>query len=213
MLGEVLFRCLGSFFHENFKYKFLTPVWNRKIFKKLTICLTEKKILPLILHCEEFYLCLTDLSFIRKTRWVSSDLVQTSLGRCLQYVLVWNPVSLASPGKQGGNSPSAPCCDKGASVLAYPFLELLHSCCCEDGEMWEHDVSSSLQSLHWWGVEVAVWRMVLMPSGGQGYRFFLAIVEREGKALWTSAGLLLPSVRDRRKPLFSPAPSFSPPPT
>ena len=79
------------------------------------------------------------------------------IGCCLQYVLVWNPVSLASPGKQGGKSPNAPCCDKGASALAYQFLELLYPCVCKDGEMWEHHVSSSLQCLHSWGVEFAVW--------------------------------------------------------
>lgn len=62
--------CLGVcwvffFLHENFKCKFLTPVWNRSVFKVLTICLTEKK-MPLILNCEEFFLHLAGVSVLCK---------------------------------------------------------------------------------------------------------------------------------------------------
>lgn len=93
-------------------------------------------------------------------------------------MLVWNVISLASPEKQGGKSPNAPCCDKGTSVLAYQILDLLPPHCCKDGEVWRNYVSSFLLVENGdgiWGEKV-----VLMLSGGLGHGFFLAIGEHLG---------------------------------
>lgn len=74
---------------------------------------------------------------------------------------------------------NTPYCNKGVFALANRFLELLYPRCCGDVGMWEHSVSCSLHCFHSFksGVCSLGQRVILMLSGEQGQRFFLAIVE------------------------------------
>lgn len=96
-------------------------------------------------------------------------------------MLVWNPISLASPEKEEIKSPNTPYCNKGDFAVGYRFLELLYPHCCKDEGMWEHSKLLSASSpLVKSGVCSSGQRVVLMLSEGQGHRFFLAIVELLG---------------------------------
>lgn len=137
-------------FHENFKCKSLIPVWNRNIFEMLATYLTGKKKTPWINTTlwKKFYFKLMFPSEGKHDGWAQ-------IYRMCPTVSYGPLISPVCSGKWGEKPPSAPCCVRGASALAYRSSELFLPCCCKDGEIKDCSVGSILQCLCLRGVEFA----------------------------------------------------------